>query len=75
MKTKTAPRKLGIFARLARCTAGGSTAVVVGIVLTGLGVSAAAVYGARTTTAVGNGANTIGARANQGAAGYVAGSP
>jgi hypothetical protein len=73
MKSKKQKSKRGLFARLFRCTEGGGNAVVVGIVATGIAVSAAALYGARTQAAVGNGATTIGARANQGAAGYVAG--
>lgn len=58
--------------RLFHCTVGGGNVVVVGIVATGIAVSGAALYGSRTTAAVGNGANTIGARTAQGAAGYTA---
>ncbi len=61
-------KKKTFLQRLLRCTKGDS-AVVVGIVLTGLGVSAAAVVGSRTTSAVGTATNTISQRAAQGANG------
>lgn len=75
MKNQQNTVKRGVFARLARCTLGGGNAVVVGLVATGIAVSFAALVGSRTTTAVGNGSSALGARTNQGAAGYTAGSP
>lgn len=63
-----AMKKKTFLQRLLACTAG-ENAVVVGIVATGIAVSGAALVGSRTTTSVGNAANTIGTRTAQGAAG------
>jgi hypothetical protein len=63
-----AMNKKSFLQRLLGCTKG-ENAVVVGIVATGIAISAAALVGSRTQTSVGNAATTIGTRTAQGAAG------